>query len=411
MKNIVIVGAGFAGIQAALKLEKKFRNDKNISLTLVDKRDYHLFVPNLYEAATTEEELVSINQVKKSITVPLAKILKGKKVKVVKGELASVDLQKKQLAVGIKQLDYDYLILALGSQSDFFNIEGAQKYSMALKDLSDALRIRNQIAFAIESGKMDVNKKSLRLVVAGGGYTGLELAGELKGLVDFLAWENEYPREKIEIEVIEAANKLVAGFDDRLSQDALERLQELNIHICLNSRITKVDNRFIELMSGDKIAYDLLFWTAGVKGPAITASLNLNADQRSRLPVNGYFQTQGHDNVFAIGDIASVMGTNGRPVPSSAQDAIEQAEYLAYALPYIMKNQKPSGAYKNTPHGFIVSLGGKWAIMDYGGFYIKGYFAHIAHKFAHLRYYISVVSFWTAVKWVFFESEIYGRND
>jgi NADH dehydrogenase len=411
MKEIVILGAGFGGLQLALELDKKFRSDKNVNITLIDKHDYHLFVSNLYEAATTEEEIVSVEQVKRSISVPISEVLKGKRIKFIKAEVNLIDVAKKEVTLASKKITFDYLVIAFGSQSDFFNIEGAAQNTMTLKSLPDALRIRNQIAFAIESHRMDVNKKNIRLVVAGGGYTGLELAGELKGLADFLAWENEYPREKIEIEVIEAANKLVAGFDDRLSQDALERLQDLQIHVRLSSKIIKVDRNFIELLTGDKISYDIIFWTTGVKASNFKLSSEVKLDAKGRLPVNGYFQVEGHDNIFALGDIACVMGVNGRPVPGTAQDAIEQAKSLAKSLPYLMKNQKPPEPYKNTQHGFIVSLGGKWAIMDYGGFYIKGYPAYVVHKLAHLRYYLSIVGFWKAISWVLFETRMYEKND
>lgn len=412
MKNIVIVGAGFGGLQLALKLEKKFRNDKNIELTLLDKRAYHIFAANLYEAATTEEEVVSAEQVKGSISLPIYTILKNKRIKFVQGEVSLIDPAKKQLSLTNKKISYDYLALALGSQSDYFNIEGSQQNSLPLKSLSDAMRIRSEVVTAIQLHRTDVNKKNIRLVVAGGGYTGLEFAAKLKDLVDFLAWENQYPREKIEIEVIEAANKVIAGFDDRLSQDALERMQELEVHVRLSSRITKVDRNFIELLTGDKISYDLLFWTTGVKAVNIKMEGVAPAlDPKGRFTVNDYFQMQNHDNIFALGDIACVMGGGSRPAPSTAQDAIDQARYLAHALPYIMKNQKPPKPYQTNKHGFIVALGGHWAILDYAGFYFKGFFASVVHKLSHLRYYWSIVPLWTAIKWVLFEAEMYSRND
>jgi NADH dehydrogenase len=163
-------------------------------------------------------------------------------------------------------------------------------------------------------------------------------------------------------------------------------------------------------MSGDKIAYDVLLWTAGVKACDIHMEA-AELDKKGRLPVNGLFQAKGHENIFALGDIACVMGTDGRPVPSSAQDAEDQAAYLAYALPYIMKNQKPPQAYKNIKHGFIVNVGGKWAIMSYNGIYLTGWLAYFIDKLAHLRYYMSMVGFFKAVKIVLFQMEIYSRND
>ncbi len=411
MTNIVIVGAGFGGLQTALRLEKKFKHRKGIALTLIDRRDYHLFTPNLYKAATAEEELVTVKQVKQSISLSLREILSGKNIKFLKGNLNSVEPAKKQVLVDNKQIHYDYLILALGSQSDFLNIAGAERYALTLKSLPDALRFRNNIEFAIQASKLDFSKSNLRVVVAGGGYTGLELAGELRGLVDYLAWKNDYPREKIEIEIIEANSQLIGGFNKRLSEDVYLRLQELNIRIQLSSRITGVDGHFIELMSGEKVAYDCLVWTAGVKACRLTFNGLVNLDRKSRLLVNGWFAVGDYQNIFALGDMACVLDETGQPVPSSAQDAVDQAKYLAYALPFIMKNQKPARAYAPIQHGFIVNLGGKWAILSYGRFYIKGFLAYFLNQLAHLDYYISVVGVWRAIKCLIFQTEIYSRND
>ena len=421
MTNIVVAGGGFGGLGAALGLGKKFRWDKNVSISLIDKRDYHLFTPNLYEVATAEEELTSISQMKRSITLPFAEILKGKNVKFIKSVVKNIDPAKKQIELDYKQINYDYLILALGAQSDFFNIPGAQKYALVLKDLPDALRIRNEIEFAVQAHKLDVNKKTIRVVVAGGGYTGVELAAELKGLADFMAWKNHYPREKIEIEVIEGASQLVPGFDDRLSRDAYERLEELEVRVRLSARITGVDEHFVELMSGDKISYDVLLWTAGIK--ACDCHLVVTElDKKGRLPVNKFFQVifnkeiphsirDGAGAVFALGDIAYVMDSKGQPVPSSAQDAEDQAKYLAYELPYIIRNKKPPLLYKNIKHGFIVNVGGKWAIMSYNGFYNTGWLAYLIDKGAHLRYYASIVGWLKAIRCIMFQMEIYSRND
>jgi len=410
MTNIVIAGGGFGGLNAALGLEKRFKNNKDIAITLIDSRDYHLFTPNLFEVAASEEELTTVAQMKRSITLPFAEILKGKDVKFLQSGVKNINPAKKQIELDHRQINYDYLILALGSQSDFFNIAGAKKFAYVLKDLPDALRIRNQIEFAIQAHKMDVSKKNIRIVVAGGGYTGVELAGELKGLVDFLAWKNQYPREKIEIEVVEGAGQLVPGFDDNLSRDAYYRLHELGIHIRLAARITDVDEHFVEFLSGDKVAYDVLVWTAGVKAQGCHMQV-ANLDRKGRLPVNELFQVEGRHNIFAIGDMACVMDRHGKPVPSSAQDAEGQACFIAYALPFVIQNKKPPVPYKNKKHGFIVNVGGEWAIMSYNGFYITGWIAYFIDKMAHLRYYASLVGWFKAIRCVIFQMEIYSRND
>ena len=410
MTKIVIVGAGYGGLQAALHLEKRFSLNKNVEITLVDKRDYHLFTSNLYEVASSEEELTSVSQMEKSVTVPLAEILAGKKVKFLQAEVKEILPKEKKVSLATRQLEYDYLILALGSQSDFFNIAGAEKYSLTLKSLPDALRIRNQIEFEVQSHMYDVSKKTVRVVVAGGGYTGLELAAELKGLLDILALKYQYPREKIEIEVIEANNKVIAGFDDRLSQDAYDRLQDLQIRVRLSSKITEVDEHFVNLLNGEKVAYDVLVWTTGVKSSVINSGGVFATDPKGRLPVNEFFQVQNYPQVFALGDNAGIIDSKKHPIPATAQDAWHEAKYLAYVLPYLMKNQKPK-PYQPKKHGFIVALGGKWAIMSYNGVYLKGFIAYVVDQFAHIRYYASIVGYWKAVRYILFQVKVYSRND
>lgn len=408
-KQIVIVGAGFGGIRAALDLEKKLKGQAEI--TLVDKRDYHLFTSNLYEVAASEQELTSVSQMKKSITLPIEEIFKGTKVNFIQSEVKSVNTEEKKVVLASKQLSYDYLVLALGSQSDFFGIKGADKYSMPLKTLADGLRIRNKLEFEVQSHRQDANKKVLRVVVAGGGYTGLEFASEAKGLMDILSIKYNYPREKIEIEVVEASSKLVPGFDDRLSMDALYRLRDLGIKVNIAARISEVDEHFVYLMSGEKVAYDALVWTTGVKANPMECNLQISIDGRGKICVNEFLQSQRHPEIFALGDMAAIYDSQKKLVPATAQDAIHEGEYLAYSLYYIMQNKLPPKPYMPKKHGFIVSLGGKWAIMSYGGMYATGFFAWAIDQLAHTRYYMSVVGFWKGVKYMIFQLEMYGRND
>jgi NADH dehydrogenase len=410
-KHIVILGAGFAGIQSAIALEKQLNSNSNIKITLVDKRDYQLFTSNLFEVATSEEELVSIEQIKKSITLPISEILFGKKVNFIKKEVKEILPVEKKLVFENGELKYDYLVMALGSQSDFFNIKGAKEYSLTLKSLPDALRIRNQIEFAVQSRQMDINKKVVRIVIAGGGYTGLELAGELRGLINILSLKYSYPKEKIEIKVIEASNKLIPGFDDRLSIDAYNRLSYLGISVSVSAKITEVDNHFVFLETGEKLAYDCLIWTTGIKATDMHFNISMNLDMKGRILVNEYLQSKNFPEIFALGDNACILDKNNHPVPATAQDAIHEARYLAKSILSFMQNKLPNKTYIPKKHGFIVSLGGKWAIMSYNGVYLTGYLAWVVDQIAHIRYYTSVVGLIKAIKYVVFQVGLYSRND
>lgn len=409
-KKIVILGGGFAGIAAALGLEKIFRSNRDVSITVVDRQNYHLFNSNLYEVATAVEELVDMGRLKKSIALPYARIFKSKKIAFIQGEVLGVNSSEKVVEFSGKTIAYDYLLIAQGSGEEYFNIPGAKEFGIPLKSLPQALKIKNAIEFAIQSHKSDMQKKYVRILVAGGGYTGVELAGELRGLINFLSWKHNYPKEKIEMEVIEASNMLMPGMGQRATKDASLRLSKLNIRVKLLSPIVKINSNSVELSNGERIIYDVLVWTAGVKAKTLPKGLEIETDKKNRVLVNEFLLAKGCQNIFILGDQASVINKEGQPVPQSAQDAIGQGKYLAYALPFLMQNRRPV-PYEPKPHGFIVSLGGKWAILNYPPFYFTGFLAYIVHELAHVRYFASLVGLWKALKYVWFQIDLYGKND
>ncbi|MBL8029871.1 MAG: NAD(P)/FAD-dependent oxidoreductase [Candidatus Doudnabacteria bacterium] len=409
-KHIVIVGAGYGGLLSAVKLKQKFKNRKDIAITVVDKRDYQLLTFDLYEAATSEEEFVTTKQLQKSITLPVKEILDKIGVSFVQAEVKSADLRSCNLQLAGKNLAYDYLVLAAGSVADDLGVQGALDFGVPLKTFEDALRLRNRIEFAFQAHTQDMTKKNLRFVVAGGGYTGCEVAGELNKLKNILCWKYNYPPEKVEILVVEAAGALIPGFSKNLSRDAFMRLQEIGVRVMFSGRIASVSQQFVELMSGEKIAYDCLIWTVGVRARSLSVTLPVELDSKGRFKVNQFLQLRNYSNVFSVGDLAGVLQKDGRPVPQSAQDAIEQAEYLAEALPSIMENKQPK-VFEPKSHGFIVTLGGRWAIMDYNGFYIKGQLAYFIRALAHMRYLSNFYGWVRAAYYVAFQVKIFGRND
>lgn len=408
--NIVIVGAGFGGLACALNLAKRFKNNPGVRVTLVDRRDFHLFAPNLYEVATAEEEFTSVKDLKKSVALPIADIIKGKAINFVRGEFMAADQKEKVIILKNRKIFYDFLVLALGSETDYFNIPGAKDFAFPLKTLPDALRVRNQIEFALQSRRQDITKNVFRIAVAGGGYTGVEFAAELADMVKILAWKCQYPPEKIELEIIEAANKVAGGFSGRLSGDAAARLKELGARIRLLSPIVRVSKHYVEIFSGERIAYDVLVWTVGVKGKRLPFKYPVAEDKKGRVKTNGCLQVQEHGNIFVIGDDCCVIDEHGVAARATAQDAIDQGRYVAEILPDILKNQRPRG-YACLKHGFIVSLGGKWAIADIGRNYFTGFAGFTARQFANLRYYASLIGWIKAIKFLFFEIKIFGRND
>jgi NADH:ubiquinone reductase (H+-translocating) len=410
MTKIVIAGAGFGGLNAALGLEKNFKGDKNISITLIDRHDYHLYSPSLYEVAASDEELAGMDRLKKSIALPLKEALAKKKINFLQGEVAFIDPAGKKIKAGLREADFDYLVLALGSRTEYFKIQGAENYGLPLKNLNDALRIRNALEFAVQMHKNDAVKRYIRFVVAGGGYSGVEFSGELAKLCGLLAWKNGYPREKIEVCLVEASNQLVPEFDRRQSADILNRLAGLGVRVKLLSPIFKVDRNFVELVGGERILYDVLVWTAGVRACDVSSQGLWEFGGRGQVMTDEYLRVKGQSHIFALGDAACVKALDGKMAPATAQVALAQAKYLSGALPLLLQNKKPT-PFIFTPHPFIVSVGGKWAVFKGRRFYLSGFLPYLLRLGANFRYYASLVGWFNALRYVILQAELYGRND
>ncbi len=408
MKKIIIIGSGFAGVSAAKGLIKKLEPEDQI--ILISQHNYQLFNSNLFEVATAEEELASINALKKSICIPLSEVLDFKKITFVESGVNSINPQEKFVQAGSKKFNYDYLIIATGSVTDYFNIPGAEQFALPLKSFTDALRIKDKIEFTIQGHRLDMHKPNLRIVVAGGGYSGVEFVAELAHEINILCWKYNYLPEKIEICIIEAMDCLIPGFSNRLSQDALWKLKSLGVRVQLSSKIESVDQHTLNLSTGEKEPYDVLVWTTGVKAKLAPFTIPLDTDKKGRLITNQFLQVSKFENIFAIGDCACVVNNDGKVAPPSAQDAVTHGKYLAYCLSELIKNHRPK-PYIGKAHGFIVTMGGKNAIMDYNGFYIKGFPAFIFRQLANFRYFLGVLGLWKAIKYSLFDIDIYSRND
>ena len=409
-KHIVILGAGYAGLLFAKKLAKKFPKNLEYKITLIDQRSYQLFTFNLYEVMSSEEEFTSLEDLERAISLPINKIIGKDRIEFIQAEASEINLSQKTLKAGNRILSYDYLVLSPGSESDTYGILGAKEFAFPLKTLKDGLILRNRIEFAFFSQSLGMTKKNLRFVIAGGGYTGCEIAAELSSFVKILCWKYKYPEQKVEIQIIEAARELMAGFSQRLSQDSLLRLKEVGVKVSLSSAISKISEQFVELANGEKISHDVLVWAVGIKAKSLPILEKLSLDKKGRIITGDYLQASGYNNVFVLGDAAFITDTNKKTAVPSAQDAIDQAEYLAEVFPQILLNKK-SAPYKVLKHGFIVTLGGRWAILDYNGVYIRGFFAYFIRELAHIRYLSKLMGWYEAVNYVWFQNKIFGRNN
>lgn len=410
MKKIVIVGGGFAGLYAALGLEKHFRNSSEVSITLVDRHDYCLFTPNLYEVATAEEEFTSVSQVKKSVTIPFAEIIRNKKIQLVKGEFTAWDESGKYIRAGGKRIPYDYLVLALGSQPDFSVVPGAGAYALPFSDLKSALRIRNALEFSVQSQSYSIQKNALHFLIAGGGYASVKLAAEMQSFLDILAWKYGYPREKLKTVILEGSERLIPALSESFGRIVYKRLAALGVKVEFRHYLSKVDRVNTEFVNGEKMPYELLIWALGAKAASLPEGLQLPKQGKGQIVVDEFLRVQGRENIFVLGNLAYARDMKGSPLPQNSSEATQQGKYLAQALPVLMRNQKPN-AFVSKSASFTLRLGGKWGVAGGVKARVKGYPAYLVDLYSHFAHYWKFLGFYKAIKYLFTEVEVFGRND
>lgn len=366
MPKVLVLGGGFAGIAAAKALLKN-TDRSNVHITLIDKNSYHLFTPSLYELATAEETT-------KNICIPLHEILKG--VELVKGEVQKIDKDKVHL--NNKTIDFDYLIIALGSESAYYDIPGLKENSISFKTLEDAVKIKNSI------------KKSSKIVIGGGGFSGTELVCELVR-----------HKKEAEITIISGSECLLKELDTKISRKAGDRLGS-SVNIVCGEHIKKVDKDFVHTDS-EKYSYDLLVWTGGVR--AVSIQSDFEKDERGDLIVNDKLQVKGSPNIFAAGDIAAGYPWVAQIAEDEGKTAGENvANLISNSLRSHDLKQKALVSYKFKHLGYVVPLGGHFAAAQIGKVVFIGFLGWILEQIVLLRYLLSILPITKAFKrWNRFE--------
>ncbi len=432
-KNIVVLGSGFGGIKCALHLNKIAKINKKIikdfNIVLVDKNNYHLYTPSLYEVATTAKADASGVVLKKVITTKIEDIIKKTYIKFIQGEVEKIDLKNKKIYfTDNTSLDFEYLVLALGAEPEYFGIEGLKKYSYPLKWLSDAIKIRNKIR---QEFLLKDNNGTLKIIVGGSGPNGVEFASELSGYIRQL---NKIHKKNVkqDITLIDGAPHILPGFEHTIVKRAQKRIKKLNIKTINNFVIEGVDefkvyikqlplpNQPEENFTPTKktLNYDILIWSGGVRANKLLENLNIPKEKRQRAETDPlmkcYLPDQHLDiknNVFAIGDNSCFLNPEtSKPVPQTAKVAIKQAKIAAENIANsILK--KPKKLYKYKDYSFSIPVGGKHAITKWGPFVFSGFFGWIAKQFIEL-YYLWSITQKPSVLFVWLKGiRIFSKND
>lgn len=415
-KNIVVLGAGFGGLQAALTLSKKLKKRdlwEKYSVILVDKNPFHTFTPLLYEIAATSPKTASNLKLQNLVSFPVNSLISYRHIAFINDEVVGVDMEKKCIRLSRSEIDFEYLIIAIGAEVNYFNIPGLAENSLQMKSFSDAIKIRDRI-----TGVFRNSKKNVKIIIGGGGATGVELASEIK------SWIPELRREcgskcDTEITIIESNPSVLFNLDKRVAKKASERLQKLGISVITNAKLSKIDKGNAYFTNGEKRGFDVLIWTGGVKASALTGEMPFKTEARGRIEAEQSTALgTTHENVFAIGDAAVIYHPHtNQPTPWTARPAMMEGRIAAKnVFQKILTEEGFSKEpkeylYKHREYPYIIPVGGKYAVAKIGPFVVSGIFGWFFKGITELNYFFSIMPPFEALKIWFRGFLIFVKND
>lgn len=384
--RIVIVGAGFGGLSAAHALR-----GADADVTVIDRRNYHLFQPLLYQVATAGLSPAQIAS-------PIRAILRrAANVRVVLGKVSSVDKERRVVRLDDRsegrELPYDQLVLATGSRHAYFGHDEWERVAPGLKKIDDATSIRRRILTAFEHAEStdspEARRRFLTFVVIGAGPTGVEMAGAIAELAH-VALRHDFhtidPRDA-RIILVEAGPRVLAAFPPVLSGAAREALERLHVEVRLGTPVSKCDEGGVTIGS-EHIPAATIVWAAGVAASAAGHWLGVEKDRIGRVPVDPDLTVPGHPEIFVIGDTASVAGVDGRPLPGLAPVAKQQGAYVARVLRARIAGRPAPPPFRYRNYGTMATIGRRSAVADFGWLRLDGTLAWLMWGLVHVSFLI-----------------------
>jgi putative oxidoreductase len=360
LPRVVIVGAGFGGITCAARLART-----PVQVTLIDRHNYHLFQPLLYQVATTALS-------PGDIAMPIRGLFRDQfNTRVVLGTVTGVDTLSQHVLVGEQCIPYDYLVLATGAAHSYFGKDEWAPYAPGLKRVEDATQIRANLLSAFERAEAteDAEERSANLtfLIVGGGPTGVELAGAIAELARY-GMEKEFRSfdpAQARVVLVQAGPRLLPTFPEKLSAATQRALEKLGVEVLLNSKVERIDALGVEV-GGNRLAARTVLWAAGVTASPAASWLNAERDNAGRIKVNADLSVADHPNVFVIGDTALSNGWNGKPVPGLAPAAKQGGAYVAKVIRARVGSRLLPGPFKYVHLGSLATIGRRAAVADFG---------------------------------------------
>jgi NADH dehydrogenase len=379
--RVVIIGAGFGGLEAARLLAKL-----PVQITLIDRKNHHTFQPLLYQVATAGISPAEI-------AAPVRWILRGRKnVEVLLGEVVDFDLQQRRVKLPDLEISYDYLLVATGAGHSYFGHDEWEPLAPGLKTIEDALEIRRRVLLAFELAERDALAKEphlpLNFVIVGAGPTGVELAGTLAEIARQVLRQEfrSIDPKRTRIILLEGGPRILPAYAPDLSQSAVRQLEKLGVEVRASALVTKIEPGAV-WVGEEHIPAAVVLWAAGVAASPLGKKLGAPIDRSGRVLVNGDLSIPQHPEVFVIGDLASVKDKDGNPVPGVAPAAMQQGRAAAKTIARDLRNQ-PRKDFHYLDKGSLATIGRAAAVAQFRKLHISGYFAWLAWLFVHIFFLI-----------------------
>ena len=371
--KVVILGGGFGGLTAARALTKI------ADVTVVDRHNFQTFLPLLYQVSTA-------GLAADHVAYPIRGALRKTGAKFRMASPISIDHKNKQVKLDSSELlDFDHLIIALGSTTADFGIPGVNDYALGMKTVHEALTIRAEVMRRFEDLCRFEDDTRFSISVVGGGPTGVEMAGAMAELVRGpLKSDQANAAAHIDVRLIEAGDRLLPPFSPSISARTKKDLEKLGVKVLLNTAVKEIEHRKIILKDGSSLASEITIWAAGVKGSPAMVQLNLPT-VGNRLSVDQTLQVKNYPNIWALGDIAGAVGKNGKPLPMVAAVAIQQGKFIAKQMQRIIKG-KPLQEFSYLDKGSMATIGRNKAVVEVKGIKLTGTIAWLAWLWLHLFY-------------------------
>ncbi len=373
--KVVILGAGFGGLAAARAL------NKIAEVTLVDRHNFQTFLPLLYQVSTA-------GLAADHIAHPIRGALRKTKIKFRMGSPITIDHKNKSVKLDSSEtLDFDYLIIAMGSATNDFGVKGVTEHALGMKSVTEALEIRSSILRRFEDLCRFEDETKLSITVVGGGPTGVEMAGAIAELKKGpLNSDQAHAAANIKVNIVEAGPRLLPSFSAKLSERTRKDLEKLGVNVLTNTPVKEIKPREIMLGDKKKLPSEVTIWAAGVTGEPVMKKLGL-PNTNGRITVDPTLQVSNYPNIFAIGDIAGAKGSDGRYLPMVAPVAMQQGRFVAKQIANSIKNQ-PLNNFNYRDKGSMATIGRHKAVVEVGPIRLSGVIAWYAWLWLHLFYLI-----------------------